>query len=141
MPEQKFTFEEAKELVTRAYSRFDAEYSAAVEEMFAKRRIDATPRFGKRNGAFCASWYRGKSAFILYNFNGSLTDVYTLAHELGHATHDYYMSRSQTLMNTSVSSTVAETASIFGELLLTDLLLGRGKIRCAAQSGSLLGSG
>jgi oligoendopeptidase F len=121
--EQKFTFEEAGALITRAYSRFDPDYAAAVKEMFAKRHIDATPRFGKRNGAFCASWYNGKSAFILQSFTGSLSDVYTLAHELGHATHDYYVSRSQTLMNTSIPSIVAETASIFGELLLTDLLL------------------
>ena len=121
--ELKFTFEEAQTLVTRAYSSFDTGYAAAVKEMFTKRRIDATPRFGKRNGAFCASWYRGKSAFVLDSFNGTLNDVYTLAHELGHATHDYYMSRSQTLMNTAVPSTVAETASIFGELLFTDLML------------------
>jgi len=126
-PELKFTFEEAQSIVTRAYSRFDEEYSAAVQEMFAKRRIDATPRFGKRNGAFCASWYKGKSAFILDSFNRTLNDVYTLAHELGHAAHDYYMSRSQTLMNTSIPSVVAETASIFGELLLTDLLLDEAK--------------
>jgi oligoendopeptidase F len=126
-PELKFTFQEAQSLITRAYSRFDSEYAAAVREMFAKRRIDATPRFGKRNGAFCASWYRGKSAFVLGSFNGTLNDVYTLAHELGHSTHDYYMSRSQTLMNTAVPSTVAETASIFGELLLTDLLLSEAK--------------
>ncbi len=125
--ERKFTFEEAKDLVVRAYSRFDPSYSAAIKEMFEKRRIDATPRFGKRNGAFCASWFRGKSAFILDNFNGTLNDVYTLAHELGHATHDYYMSRSQTIMNTSVPSTVAETASIFGELLLTGLLISETK--------------
>ena len=125
--ERKFTFEEARSLVTNAYSRFDSEYATAVKEMFAKNRIDANPRFGKRNGAFCASWYRGKSAFVLDNFNGTLGDVFTLAHELGHATHDYYMSRSQTLMNTSVPSTVAETASIFGELLLTDLLLNETK--------------
>ena len=126
-PELKFTFEEARNLVTRAYSRFDSEYATAVREMFTKRRIDATPRFGKRNGAFCASWYRGKSAFVLNSFNGTLSDVYTLAHELGHATHDYYMSRSQTLMNTAVPSAVAETASVFGELLLTDLLLSETK--------------
>jgi oligoendopeptidase F len=126
-PELKFTFEEAKKLVERAYSRFDEEYATAVREMFAKRRIDATPRFGKRNGAFCASWYRGKSAFVLDSFNGTLNDVYTLAHELGHATHDYYVSRSQTLMNTSIPSIVAETASIFGELLLTDLLMDEAK--------------
>jgi oligoendopeptidase F len=125
--EHKFTFEEAEALITRAYSRFDPDYAAAVKEMFAKRHIDASPRFGKRNGAFCASWYTGKSAFILQSFTGSLSDVYTLAHELGHATHDYYVSRSQTLMNTSIPSIVAETASIFGELLLTDLLLEEAK--------------
>jgi len=123
----KFTFAEAQTLVTLAYSHFDAQYVTAVKEMFAKRRIDASPRFGKRNGAFCASWYRGKSAFVLDNFSGALTDVYTLAHELGHATHDYYVSRSQTIMNTAIPSIVAETASIFGELLLTDLMLGEAK--------------
>ncbi len=126
-PELKFTFEDARSLVTRAYSRFDEQYASAVREMFAKRRIDATPRFGKRNGAFAASYYVGKSAFVLDNYNGSLNDVYTLAHELGHATHDYYAARSQTLFNMNIPSVVAETASIFGELLLTDLLLDEAK--------------
>ena len=126
-PEQKFTYEQARSLVVEAYSRFDPQYAEAVKEMFIKQRIDVSPQFGKRNGAFCASWYRGKSAFILQSFNGSLSDVFTIAHELGHATHDYYMSRSQTLLNTSVPSIVAETASIFGELLLTDLLLENAK--------------
>lgn len=126
-PDLKFTFEEAQDLVTRAYSRFDETYSIAVKDMFAKRHIDATPRFGKRNGAFCASWYNGKSAFILDNFNGTLNDVFTLAHELGHATHDYYASTNQTILNMSIPSIVAETASIFGELLLTDLMLDEAK--------------
>ncbi len=126
-PVLKFTFEEAQDLVIRSYSRFDDHYADAVREMFEKCRIDASPRFGKRNGAFCASWYNGKSAFILDNFNGSLNDVYTLAHELGHATHDYYASRNQTLLNMNIPSIVAETASIFGELLLTDLLLEEAK--------------
>jgi oligoendopeptidase F len=126
-PELKFSFQEAQNLITEAYSRFDTQYADAVKEMFNKKRIDASPRFGKRNGAFCASWYRGKSAFILQSFNGTLSDVFTLAHELGHATHDYYMSRNQTVMNTSVPSIVAETASIFGELLLTDQLLENAK--------------
>ncbi len=126
-PEQKFTYHDACNLVLRAYRRFDAEYSAAVKEMFGKRRIDVSPRYGKRNGAFCAGWYHGKSAFILDNFAGTLNDVYTLAHELGHATHDYYMSRKQTILNTNVPSVVAETASIFGELLLTDILLAEAK--------------
>ena len=126
-PELKFTFQQAEDLVTKAYSRFDPQYAVAVKEIFQKRHIDAIPRFGKRNGAFCAGHYNGKSAYILQSFNGTLTDVFTLAHELGHATHDWYASRNQTLLNMSVSSTVAETASIFGELLVTDLLLDEAK--------------
>ncbi len=126
-PEQKYTFSQAENKITDAYSRFSPQYATAVKEMFAKRRIDASPRFGKRNGAFCASYYNGKSAYILQSFNGTLTDVFTLAHELGHGTHDWYMSRNQTLLNTNVPSVVAETASIFGELLLTDLLLDSAK--------------
>ena len=124
-PEQKYTYEQAQEIITEAYSRFSPDYAKAVKEMFMKKHIDAAPRFGKRNGAFCASHYKGKSAYILQSFNGTLTDVFTLAHELGHATHDWYMTRSQTLLNTNVPSAVAETASIFSELLLTDLMLSR----------------
>jgi oligoendopeptidase F len=126
-PELKFTYQQAQNLIVRAYSRFDPDYAEAVKEMFAKQHIDASPRFGKRNGAFCASYYNGKSAYILQSFTGTLSDVFTLAHELGHATHDWYMARSQTPLNTSVPSIVAETASIFGELLLTDLLLAEAK--------------
>jgi len=126
-PELKYTYNQAEEFITKAYSRFSPSYADAVKDMFAKKHIDPTPRFGKRNGAFCASHYNGKSAYILQSFNGTLSDVFTLAHELGHATHDYYMSRNQTRLNTSVPSALAETASIFGELLLTDLMLSSAK--------------
>ncbi len=135
-PELKFTYQQAQDLIIQAYSRLDADYAVAVEEMFQKQHIDATPRFGKRNGAFCASYYNGKSAYVLQSFNGTLSDVFTLAHELGHATHDWYASRSQTRLNMNIPSIVAETASIFGELLLTDLLLDQAK--SDAQSKALL---
>jgi oligoendopeptidase F len=123
IPPMKFTYDMAKTLVERAYSKFDEEYAVAVKEMFTKNHLDSSPRFGKRNGAFCANWYNGKSSFVLNSFNGTLNDVYTIAHELGHATHDYYAQHSQTILNVNVSMVVAETASIFGELLLTDLML------------------
>jgi oligoendopeptidase F len=126
-PELKFTFQQAQDLIIQAYSRLDADYASAVKEMFEKQHIDATPCFGKRNGAFCACYYNGKSAYILQSFNGTLSDVFTLAHELGHATHDWYASRIQTRLNMNIPSIVAETASIFGELLLTDLLLDQAK--------------
>jgi oligoendopeptidase F len=126
-PDMKFDFDKAKDLVIRAYSKFDEDYAFAVKDMFARNHIDAAPRFGKQNGAFCAGWYNGKSAFMLQSFNGRLNDIYTLAHELGHATHDYYFQRSQTIMNGHIPMVVAETASIFGELLLTDLLISEAK--------------
>jgi len=127
LPELTFTFQQTQDLTTRAYSSLGNQYDTAVKEMFFERHIDAVPRFGKRNGAFCASYYNGKSAYILTSFNGTLNDVFTLAHELGHATHDWYASRSQTILNMNVPSLVAEIASIFGELLLTDLLLDEAK--------------
>jgi oligoendopeptidase F len=126
-PELKYSFQQAQNLVTEAYSRLDTEYAIATKEMFTKQHIDASPRFGKRNGAFCAAYYNGKSAYILSSFTRTLSDVFTLAHELGHATHDWYASRNQTISNMNIPSIVAETASIFGELLLTDQLLDQAK--------------
>ena len=126
-PKMKFTYGKAKDVIIKAYMKFDEEYAFAVKDMFARKHIDSSPRFGKQNGAFCSSWYEGKSAFILDSFNEALTDVYTLAHELGHATHDYYWETNQTIVNGNIPMIVAETASIFGELLLTDLLLSEAK--------------
>ena len=59
-PELKFTYQQAQTLVTEAYNHFDSQYAIAVKEMFQKNHIDANPRFGKRNGAFCAGHYNGK---------------------------------------------------------------------------------
>jgi len=126
-PKMKFDYDKAKDLVIKAYTKFDEDYASAVKDMFAKNHLDASPRYGKRNGAFCAGWYSGKTAYILQSFNENLRDIFTLAHELGHATHDYYSERSQTIMNLNIPMIVAETASIFGELLLTDLLLSEAK--------------
>jgi oligoendopeptidase F len=126
-PDVKFDYDKARSLIIEAYSRFDIDYASAVKDMFAKKHIDATPRQGKMVGGWSWRWYVGKSAFILMNFNGTLSDVYTLAHELGHATHAYYFTRNQTILNCGTPTaqqpmTLAETASTFGELLLTDLL-------------------
>jgi oligoendopeptidase F len=126
-PDMKFTYDKAKDLTVKAYIKFDEEYAFAMKDMFARNHIDSSPRFGKQNGAFCSSWYNGKSAFILNSFNERLTDVYTLAHEFGHATHDYYWQKNQTILNGNIPMIVAETASTFGELLLTDLLLSQAK--------------
>ncbi|NVM16522.1 MAG: M3 family oligoendopeptidase [Candidatus Lokiarchaeota archaeon] len=117
------TWEEAKELAMEAYGRVDDDFKKYVTDMFDKNHIDAAVRKGKRNGAYCASWYKGKTAFILQSFTGALSEIYTLAHELGHAVHDYLASNEQSFFNLHPGATVAETASTFGELLMTDLLL------------------
>ena len=123
MPEKKYSWDDVKKLILKAYKRFDEEFADIAGDMFEKRHIDASIRMGKRNGAYCASWYKGKSAFILMNFGGQIGEIYTLAHELGHAIHDYLAYEKQTYLNLHPGYTTAECASTFGELLMTDLLL------------------
>jgi oligoendopeptidase F len=120
---KKRTWDEAKELVLEAYGKVDDDFKSYVNDMFDRNHIDAAVRKGKRNGAYCASWYNGKSAFILQSYAGALNEIYTLAHELGHAIHDYLAANNQSFFNLHPGYTVAETASTFGELLMTDLLL------------------
>ena len=123
VPHKRYEWGETKELIFEAFGCFDDSFLEYAKDMFIRNHIDAETRKGKRNGAYCASWYKGKSAFILLSFDGALRQVYTLAHELGHAIHDYLASPNQTFYNVHPGMTVAETASIFGELLMTDLLL------------------
>jgi oligoendopeptidase F len=119
------SWDEAKALMLEAYGNVDNDFKKYVNDMFDRNHIDAAVRKGKRNGAYCASWYNGKTAFILQSYAGALNEVYTLAHELGHAVHGYLASNSQSFFNLHPGYTVAETASTFGELLMTDLLLTR----------------
>jgi len=122
-PHKKYSWEEAKQLAIQAYEKFDPEFAKIVKDMFTRNHIDASPRKGKRNGANCASWYKGKSAYILMTYTGEINEIFTLIHELGHAIHDYLAIAEQTYFNIHPGYTVAETASTFGELLITDLLL------------------
>ncbi|MCK4896057.1 MAG: hypothetical protein KAS47_04560, partial [Candidatus Heimdallarchaeota archaeon] len=123
VPNTEYTWERSQELILKAYGNFDEDFYSTAKDMFERNHIDASPRMGKRNGAFCSSWYKGKTSYILQTFTGALGNVYTLAHELGHAVHGYMVSREQSIMNARYPMVIAEVASIFGELLLTDLLL------------------
>lgn len=122
-PHKNYSWNQAKELSIKAYERFDEEFVGYVKEMFDRNRIDASARKGKENGANCHSWYKGKSAFILMTYTGEINEIFTLVHELGHAIHDYLAIQTQTYFNIHPGYTVAEIASTFGELLLTNLLL------------------
>jgi len=126
---KKRTWDEAKALMLEAYGNVDDDFNEYVNDMFNRNHIDAAVRKGKRNGAYCASWYNEKTTFILQSFTGALNEVYTLAHELGHAVHGYLASNNQTFFNLHPGYTVAETASTFGELLITDLLLTKAESR------------
>ncbi|MHA2161302.1 MAG: M3 family metallopeptidase [Candidatus Thorarchaeota archaeon] len=122
-PDTKYSWEESREFTVGAYTDFDKESGDWMNDMYEKRHIDGEVRAGKRSGAFCATWFSGKSAYILQSYNKTMGDIYTAAHELGHALHAYLGSRAQKPSNYEIGSCVAETGSIFGELLLTEKLL------------------
>ncbi len=121
-PNKTRSWEETKELILEAYRRFDDTFESVVRDMYERNHIDAAIRKGKKNGGYCDTWYNGKTCYILLSFTGALREVYTLAHEFGHAIHGSMASKVQTIFNLHPGASVAETASIFGELLLTDLL-------------------
>ncbi len=132
--DKNYSWKEAREEVTSVYMEFDGEIGGWVDEMFEKHHIDGEVRIGKESGAFCARWLSGKSAYILQSYNGKMNNVYTLAHELGHAVHDYLVSRLQKPSNCQIGSCLAETASTFGELLLTERLLSKAKTKEEKQA-------
>ncbi|MFX1562574.1 MAG: M3 family metallopeptidase, partial [Promethearchaeota archaeon] len=129
MPERKFTWKQAQKMAIDTYNNFDRAIGDIVTDMIEKRRIDAEIRKGKRSGAYCASWLAGKTAFILQNFNGHLSDVFTLVHENGHAVHTTLMSKEQNLFNCDIGFCIAETGSMFGELLIADKLISEAKTK------------
>ncbi|WP_400207203.1 M3 family oligoendopeptidase [Candidatus Methanomassiliicoccus intestinalis] len=122
-----YSWDDSRREVVAAYSSFDQQFGDWIEDMFAKKHIDGEVRRGKTSGAFCSFWYGGQSAYVLQSFNGQLTDVYTQAHELGHAVHAYLGQRAQKPVNFNPGSCIAECGSIFGELLLTKKLLADAK--------------
>jgi oligoendopeptidase F len=123
VPHKEYSWDDALNLMFEALGRFDEEFVEYAKDMVNREHIDAASRKGKRNGAYCAAWYKGKSGFILETFKGNLKEVYTLIHEMGHAIHDYYATRRQSYVNFHPGYCIAECASTFGELLMTDLLL------------------
>lgn len=115
--DKKYTTEEARDYLLGIFAKFDTELHDMVKEAFDNSWIDFFPREGKVGGAFdCAVHSAGQSR-VLTNFDGSFSDIVTLAHELGHSFHDRQVYKNSPL-NRDYSMPVAETASTFNETLV-----------------------
>ncbi len=119
---KEISWPEAKEMVLSAYGDFHPEMSRIAELFFEKEWIDAAIKKGKRGGAYSASTVSNVHPYVFMNYDGQLRDVQTLAHELGHGVHQY-LSASQGELQSSTPLTTAETASVFGEMLVFDRLM------------------
>ncbi|HEU4741182.1 MAG TPA: M3 family oligoendopeptidase [Meiothermus sp.] len=122
--EPKVGYPEAKGMTLEALNRFSPELKRIAQEFFDKRWIDVLPKKGKRGGAFCSGGLPSTHPYLLLNHTDDLDSAHTLAHEMGHGLH-YVLMRHQRLLNFGATTPLAETASVFAEILLDDLLLER----------------
>ncbi len=133
-------FEEGKRLVLEAFASFSSELADYARQMFDRRWIDAEVRRNKRGGAYCHGALPQHHPYVLMSYNDDIDNVYTLAHELGHAVHDFCSGKKQTLLNYQPPLVAAETASVFAEMLLTRKLLAEVRdrdLRIAILTGKL----
>lgn len=119
---KKISFEEAKETVLKALAPLGEDYVNKVKEGFENRWIDVYENQGKRSGAYSAGAY-GCHPYVLLNYNGTLDDMFTLAHEMGHAMHSNYSNEAQPYIYAGYKIFVAEVASTCNEILLMEYLL------------------
>jgi oligoendopeptidase F len=115
-------FAEARRIVLDAYRDFSPALAELAGRFFERRWIDAELRPGKRGGAFSASTVPSVHPYVFLNYTGTLRDVMTVAHELGHGVHQS-LAREQGLFEQDTPLTLAETASVFGEMLVFRRLL------------------
>jgi pepF/M3 family oligoendopeptidase len=120
--ERHFTFAEAEAFILEQFGQFAPNLESLARRAFTERWIDAEPRAGKRGGAFCMGLPAVRESRILCNFDGSLDQLFTIAHELGHAYHNHCLNEKQPLQRVT-PMTLAETASTFCETLITDAAL------------------
>jgi oligoendopeptidase F len=119
---KEFDFAAAAEMVLESFTQFDPKVGELAKRVFDQNHLDNEVRKGKDNGAFCWSVLPDMTPYVLMNYTGRARDVATLAHELGHAIHAMLASHHSTFTFHS-SLPLAETASTFGEMMLTDKLL------------------
>ena len=120
--EKKYTYEEAQQIVLDALQPLGTQYIPDLKHAFSSGWIDVYENQGKTSGAYSWGAYMAHP-YVLLNFQGTLNDVFTLAHEMGHALHSYYTNNAQHYVNSHYKIFVAEVASTVDELLLMDYFL------------------
>ena len=120
--DKAFAFGDAARMVLDSFSAFEPRVGELAQRVFDQDHLDSEVRKGKQGGAFCASINPEDTPYVLMNYTGRARDVATLAHELGHAIHAMLASEHTTFTFHS-SLPLAETASTFGEMMLTEKLL------------------
>lgn len=120
--EMKFTYQEARDYIVKNFRTFSDKLADFAANAFDERWIDAEPREGKRGGAFCSNLHVIKESRILSNFDGSFSNMTTLAHELGHGYHGSNLME-ETYVNAEYPMPIAETASIFCETIVKEAVL------------------
>ncbi len=120
--DREIPYGEAVDSVLQTFGRFSPIFSQQAERVFREGHIDSEVRRGKRGGAFCSTVGPRYTPWVLVNYTGRVRDVATLAHELGHAVHSM-LAEDHTPLTQHPSLPLAETASVFAEMLMTDRLL------------------
>ncbi|EHH69253.1 M3 family oligoendopeptidase [Gluconobacter morbifer] len=123
VPDTTLSWPEGKSIVLNAYTGFDPALGELVNRFLTHPWIDAAPVAGKSSGAFAHPTVPSVHPYILMNYHGRPRDVMTLAHELGHGVHQVLAGQKQGYLNSGTPLTLAETASVFGEMLTFQSLL------------------
>ncbi|QQE78557.1 M3 family oligoendopeptidase [Alicyclobacillus sp. SO9] len=120
--DKSFTYDEARDFIVEHFSKFNPDLAEFANVAFENRWIEAEDRDFKRPGGFCTSFPLSEQSRIFLTFSGTLSNVATIAHELGHAYHQYVMKGMPQLV-THYAMNVAETASTFAEMIVADAAL------------------
>lgn len=132
--EQKtYRYADAVRMVLDAYYGFSPRLAELAQRVFADRHIDARTKPGKMGGAYCYSVTPNLTPYVMLNFTGEARDIATMAHELGHAVHAM-MAEQHTVFTFHSTLPLAETASVFGERILSDALMATETNRAVKQS-------
>ncbi len=145
LPEKKYSWDDAKNIVLSAYNEFSPDMAAIGKKFFDNNWIDVAPKEGKEGGAYAHPTVPSAHPYLMLNFMGTAGDVMTLAHELGHGVHQY-LAREQGYLKSNTPITLAETASIFGEMMTFKYMLKHEKdpkqrfAMLAEKTGSMINS-